>query len=72
MLISFPKPNKHSGLCNAALVKNASGKWMMFVNYVYLNRACPKDSYMLLNIVKLVDNSVGVSITFIYRSIFGV
>lgn len=30
----------------------------MHVDYTNLNRACPKDSYSLLNIDKLVDNSV--------------
>lgn len=31
----------------------------MRVNYTDLNRVCPKDSYFLLNIDKLVNNLVG-------------
>lgn len=31
----------------------------MYIDYTSLNRACSKDSYTLLNINKLVDNSVG-------------
>lgn len=39
------------------LVKKASEKCKMCVDYIYLIRACLKDSYLLLNIDKLVDNS---------------
>jgi acyl-CoA-binding protein len=41
------------------LVKKANNKWRVCVNYTNLNRACPKDSYPLPNIDKLVDNSAG-------------
>ncbi|MCH84825.1 hypothetical protein A2U01_0005662 [Trifolium medium] len=46
-------------LSNVVLVKKASGKWRMCVDYTDLNKACPKDSYPLPNIDKLVDNSAG-------------
>lgn len=36
------------------LVKKASWKWRMCVDYTDLNRACPKDSYPFSNIDKLV------------------
>lgn len=39
------------------LVKKASGKQRMCVNYFDLNKPCLKGSYMLPNIDKLVDNS---------------
>lgn len=39
------------------LVKKAYEKFKMCVDYIYLTRACLKDSYPLLNIDKLVDNS---------------
>jgi hypothetical protein len=44
-------------LSNVVLVKNSNGKWRMCVDYTDLNRACPKDSYPLPSINKLVDNS---------------
>lgn len=56
-LISEAKYTKW--LSNIVLVKKASRKWMMFVDYMNLNRAFLKDSYPLLNIDKLIHNSVG-------------
>ncbi|CAJ2638239.1 unnamed protein product [Trifolium pratense] len=44
-------------LSNVVLVKKSNGKWRMCVDYTDLNRACPKDSYPLPCIDKLVDNS---------------
>ncbi|GAU22742.1 hypothetical protein TSUD_138660 [Trifolium subterraneum] len=44
-------------LSNVVLVKKSNGKWRMCVDYTDLNSACPKDSYPLPNIDKLVDNS---------------
>ncbi|XP_068466639.1 uncharacterized protein [Phaseolus vulgaris] len=40
------------------LVK-ANGKWRMCVDFTYLNKACPKDSYSLPSIDALVDNASG-------------
>jgi len=34
-------------LANAVLVKKANGKWRMCVDFTDLNKACPKDSYLL-------------------------
>ena len=31
-------------LVNVVMVKKASGKWRMCVDFTYLNKACPKDS----------------------------
>lgn len=44
---------------HVVLVKNASWKLRMCIDYINIIRACPKDSYLLLNIYKLVDNLVG-------------
>ena len=32
-------------LANVVMVKKANGKWRMCVDFIDLNRACPKDSY---------------------------
>jgi len=32
-------------LANVVMVTKSNGKWRMCVDYTYLNRACPKDSY---------------------------
>ena len=34
-------------LANVVLVKKTNGKWRMCVDFTYLNKACPKDSYPL-------------------------
>jgi len=44
-------------LSNVVLVKNASGKWQMCVDYMDLNKACPKDVYPLPSINRLVDGA---------------
>ena len=37
-------------LSNVVMVKKASGKWRMCVDFTDLNRACPKDSFPLPSI----------------------
>ena len=37
------------------MVKKANEKWQMWINYTGLNRACPKDAYLLPNIDRLVN-----------------
>ena len=46
-------------LSNVVMVKKASGKWRMCINFIDLNRACPKDNFSLPSIDRLVDASVG-------------
>ena len=41
------------------MVLKPSGKWRVCVDYSNLNKACPKDSYPMPNIDKLVDSSAG-------------
>jgi len=37
------------------MVTKANNKWRMCVDYTNLNKTCPKDSYPLPNIDRLVD-----------------
>jgi len=52
--IQYPK-----WLENVVLVKKASGKWRMCVDFTDLNKVCPKDFYLLPSIDALVDNASG-------------
>ena len=44
-------------LANVVMVKKASGKWRMCVDFTDLNKACPKDSYPLPRVNVLVDST---------------
>lgn len=46
-----------SWLVNNVLVRKASKKLHMFVDFTDLNVACPKDPYPLRNIDRLIDES---------------
>ncbi|XP_015935314.1 uncharacterized protein LOC107461347 [Arachis duranensis] len=46
-------------LSNVVMVRKSSGKWRMCVDFTNLNKACPKDAYLLPCIDKLVDNASG-------------
>ena len=41
------------------MVKKVNGKWRMCVDFTNLNKACPKDSYLLSRIDLLVDSMAG-------------
>ena len=42
-------------LVNVVMVKKSNGKWRMCVNFIDLNKACPKDSFPLPRIDQLVS-----------------
>ena len=42
-------------LANMVMVKKKNGKWRVCVDFTDLNRACPKDSFPMLNIDQLID-----------------
>ncbi|KAJ7942874.1 Retrovirus-related Pol polyprotein from transposon 17.6 [Quillaja saponaria] len=46
-------------LTNVVMVRKQSGKWRMCVDFTNLNEACPKDSFPLPRIDRLVDSSSG-------------
>ena len=45
-------------LANVVLVKKANGKWRLCIDFTYINRACPKDSFPLPRIDLIVDATV--------------
>ena len=46
-------------LANVIMIKKTNGKWRMCVDFIDLNKACPKDSYILPRIDQLVDSTTG-------------
>ena len=44
-------------LVNVAMVKKASEKWRICIDFTDLNKACPKDSYPLPRVNVLVDST---------------
>jgi len=46
-------------LSNTVVVKKKNGKWQVCVDFIDLNRACPKDSFLVPKIDQLVDAMCG-------------
>ena len=46
-------------LANVVLVKKANGKWRLYIDFIDINRACPKDSFPLPWIDLIVDATAG-------------
>ena len=46
-------------LANTVVVKKKSGKWRVCVDFIDLNKACPKDSFLMPRIDQIVDATVG-------------
>jgi hypothetical protein len=42
-------------LANTVMVKKANKKWRMCINFIDLNKACPKDEFPLPRIHALID-----------------
>ena len=42
-------------LVNVVMIKKANGKWRMCVDFIDLNKACPKDNYAFPCVDVLVD-----------------
>jgi hypothetical protein len=57
---SFIKEVQHPDwIQNPVLVPKKNGKWMMFVDYTSLNKACPKDLFPLPRIDQVMDPTAG-------------
>ena len=46
-------------LANVVLVKKANGKWRLCIDFIDINKACPKDSFPLPRIDLIVDATAG-------------
>ena len=46
-------------LTNVVLVKKANGKWRLCIDFIDINRACPKDSFPLSRIDLIIDATAG-------------
>ena len=46
-------------LANVVMVMKENCKWRMCVDFTDLNKACPKDNYVLPHIDQLMDSTVG-------------
>lgn len=46
-------------LANVVMVKKSNGNWHMCVDFINLNKACPKKKFPLLKIDRLVDSITG-------------
>jgi len=46
-------------LANLVVVKMKNGKWRVFVDFTDLNKACPKDTFPLPHIDRLVESTSG-------------
>ena len=44
-------------LTNVVMVTKSSGKWRIYMDFTDLNKTCPKDTYPLPSIDKLVDRA---------------
>ena len=46
-------------LANVVLVKKENGKWRLCIDFTYINKACPKDSFPFPRIDLIVDATAG-------------
>lgn len=46
-------------LANMVMVKRANGMWRICIDYTYLNKVCPKNSFLLSEIDQLIDVTSG-------------
>ena len=63
LAVGFIREVFHSDwLANPVLVKKKTRKWRMCIDYIGLNKACPKDHFPLPRIDQIVDSTSGCEI----------
>lgn len=58
-------------LANPIVVKKKNGKWRVCINFTDLNKACPKDSFLLPNIDRVVEATSGNELLFFMDAFSG-
>ena len=58
-------------LANMVMVKKAIDKWQICIDYIDLNKACPKDNYPISMIDQLVDTTFGFELMSFMDAFFG-
>ena len=56
---------------NVVMVKKPNGKWRVCIDFTNLNKACPKDSYLLPRIDHLVDKTSGYQLLSFFNAFSG-
>ena len=63
LTVNFIKePQFATWLANVVMVPKPNKKWLMCVDFTDLNKACPKDCYLLPRIDALIDATLGFKI----------
>jgi hypothetical protein len=57
---NFIEPDAYpTWLANVVMMQKKSDKWRMCIDFTSLNKACPKDNFLLPRIDKIVDSAAG-------------
>ena len=58
-------------LANPVVVKKKNGKWRVCIDFTDLDKACPKDSFSLPHIDRLVEATTGHELLFFMDAFYG-
>ena len=58
-------------LANVVMVKKSNSKWRMCIDFIDLNKACPKDNFPLSRIEQLVNSIAGHKLLSFMDAFFG-
>ena len=58
-------------LANVVMVKKSNNKWRMCIDFIDLNKACPKDNFPLSRIEQLVNSTAGHKLLSFMDAFFG-
>ena len=58
-------------LANVVMVKKSNSKWRMCIDFIDLNKACPKDNFPLSRIEQLVNSTAGHKLLSFMDAFFG-